>query len=139
MSVGQYISSHVHNFTSHFHSNNFHPGEHLLTMLTGFATVAAFFGSCCALPLLLMFSGIGSMGLAMTVLPYRPYFIGATLLMLAGSFYMVYGRKTNQCTTAGSCSIKKVRRTKIMLWVATVVTFTFLVGPYIYELCFCSS
>lgn len=92
------------------------------------ATIFAFFGSCCALPLLLLSLGIGSAGLASTLVPFRPYLIGATLLLLGVAFYAVYGCKET-CVGDGMCDVKKIRRTKILLWVATGSALLFLVGP----------
>ncbi|MBI3541587.1 MAG: mercury transporter MerT, partial [Deltaproteobacteria bacterium] len=45
------------------------------------ASVAAFFGSCCALPLLLL--GLtGTVGFASVLAPYQKYFTALTLVLL---------------------------------------------------------
>ena len=92
------------------------------------ATVTAFFGSCCALPLLLLGLGVGGAGLASTVAPFRPYLIGVTLLLLGIAFYAMSGRGRS-CAEEESCDVKSVRRTKILLWIATGLVFLFLIGP----------
>lgn len=97
-----------------------------------FATGTAFFGSCCALPLLLMSLGVGGMGFAAALVPYQPYFMAGTGLLLAVSFYLVYGRK-KICDGGGTCDVKNIRRTKIMLWIATGLALLFLVGPTIIQ------
>lgn len=102
--------------------------QNLSKFAAGVATFTAFFGSCCALPLLLLSLGVGSMGLATALAPYRPYFIGATVLLLALAFYGVYGRK-QECSDDKACDIKGVRRTKMLLWIATGSAWVFLFGP----------
>jgi hypothetical protein len=90
--------------------------------------VLAFFGSCCALPLLLMGLGVGSAGLVSTPAPFKPYLIGMTVLLFGIAFYAVYGCRTT-CNGEGSCNVKTIRRTRILLWVATGLALLFLIGP----------
>src|SRR5436190_214963 len=118
--VGHFLARHIHLNVAN-----------LPALLAETAAVSAFFGSCCALPLFLLFTGVGSMAFAMWMMPYRPYFIGFTLALLGVSFYLVYRRKS--VCTRNTCSPKKILRTKIMLWVSTTFTLLFLVGPYCYE------
>ena len=99
-----------------------------------FATGTAFFGSCCALPLLLMGLGVGSVGFATTLAPFWPYLMGVTFLLLGIAFYTVYGCKQT-CAGEGACDIKSIRRTKILLWVATGLALLFLVGPELIARC----
>lgn len=99
-----------------------------------FATGTAFLGSCCALPILLLSLGIGSAGFATTLAPFRPYMIGITFLLLGIGFYTVYGCKQT-CEGEGACDVKSIRRTKILLWVATGLALLFLAGPGIIARC----
>lgn len=94
------------------------------------ATGTAFFGSCCALPLLLMSLGMGSMGFAAALVPYQTYLTIATIVLLATAFYLVYGHKQT-CSNNEACDIKSIRRTKILLWVATGLALIFFVGPIV--------
>ncbi|MBI4209155.1 MAG: mercury transporter MerT [Deltaproteobacteria bacterium] len=94
----------------------------------GLATFTAFFGSCCALPLLLVSLGVGGMAFANTLALYRPYFVGATILLLAVAFYLVYGRR-QECSDDKACEPKAIRRTKILLWITTGLAFLFFIGP----------
>lgn len=73
------------------------------------ATGTAFFGSCCALPLLLMSLGVGSMGFAAALVPYQPYLTVATIILLATAFYLVYGRKQT-CADKEACDVKSIKR-----------------------------
>lgn len=97
-----------------------------------FATGTALLGSCCALPLLLMALGVGGAGFASALAPFRPYMIGITFFLLGIAFYTVYGCKKT-CEGDPSCDVKKIRRTKIMLWVATGLALLFLTGPNIVQ------
>lgn len=109
--------------------------KHALSKITAFfATGTALLGSCCALPLLLMGLGVGGAGLATTLAPFRPYLIGVTFLLLGIGFYIVYGCK-HTCAGEGACDSRKIRRTTIMLWVATGLALLFLVGPSIIAQC----
>lgn len=99
-----------------------------------FGTGTAFLGSCCALPLLLLALGVGGAGFAAALAPIRPYMIGVTLVLLGIGFYTVYGCKQT-CEDKGTCDVKRIRRTKIMLWVATVLALIFLIGPSIIVHC----
>ena len=128
MAVGSSIGHAI----GHFLSSHIPDAGSVSAILAEVAAVAAFFGSCCALPLLLMFTGVGSMAFAITLVPYRPYFIVATVLMLGISFYLVYGRKPS--CSSGACSLKKIRRTKMLLWLSASFVTIFLVGPYVYEM-----
>jgi hypothetical protein len=68
------------------------------------------------------------MGFATVLVPYRPYFMGATALLLAVAFYFVYGRK-QECAEGKACDLKSIRRTKMLLWIAVVLTLVFFFGP----------
>lgn len=92
------------------------------------ATVTAFLGSCCALPLLLL--GLtGTVGFATALVPYQKYFTAVTVILLAVAFYFVYGRKAVPCEDSKLCSPKSQRVTKILLWVSTGLVLIFLIGP----------
>ncbi len=96
------------------------------------AVVAAVLSSaCCWIPLLLIGVGASAAGVAGFFEAYRPYLLGATGLLLAGGFYLVYFRKP-RCGPAGACGVPKSRLTrfnKVMLWVATAVVLLFAFFP----------
>ena len=94
------------------------------------ATLTAFFGSCCALPLLLL-GMTGTVGFAAVLAPYQKYFTAITVILLAVAFYLVYGRKTTACENPNFCSPKSQRVTKILLWISTGLALFFLIGPHI--------
>ncbi len=96
------------------------------------AVVAAVLSSaCCWIPLLLIGVGASAAGVAGFFEAYRPYLLGATGLLLAAGFYLVYFRKP-RCGPDGACAVPKSRLTrfnKVMLWVATAVVLLFAFFP----------
>lgn len=97
------------------------------------ASATAFFGSCCALPLLLM--GLtGSIGFAGTLAPYQKYFTLATVALFGAAFYLVYGRKQAACEDSKLCSAAGRKVTKALLWASAVLAAVFLIGPYLLSL-----
>ncbi|HSA59218.1 MAG TPA: hypothetical protein VLJ37_05985 [bacterium] len=96
------------------------------------AGVTAFFGSCCALPLLLL--GLtGTVGFASVLVPYQKYFTLGTVVLLGTAFYLVYGRNPVVCDPPKAdkvCNSKSQKITKVLLWVATALAAIFLIGPH---------
>lgn len=68
-------------------------------LLAGGAVGAAIAASvCCIGPLLLALLGLGGGALLLKLEPYRPYFLAATGLILAGAFSVTYRRApAEQC------------------------------------------
>ena len=90
--------------------------------------------SCCVLPLVLVSIGVTGpwMGGLTALAPYRPIFIGLTLLMLGLGFYFAYRRpKRDACATDGSCGDTPSRRaTKVLLWIGTGLIALGIGFPY---------
>lgn len=101
-------------------------------MATGGAVVSAVLSSaCCWLPLLLIAFGASAAGVAGFFEAYRPYLLGATGLLLASGFYVVYLRKEN-CGPGEACAVPNPRLQRVnktMLWVATAVVVAFALFP----------
>ncbi|MFQ5504487.1 MAG: mercuric transporter MerT family protein [Planctomycetota bacterium] len=99
---------------------------------TGGAVVAAVLSSaCCWLPLLLIGLGTSAVGVAGFFEAYRLYLLGATALLLAAGFYLVYFRK-QRCDPGGACAVpnpRLARFNKVMLWVATGLVLLFALFP----------
>ncbi len=92
--------------------------------MTALGAVGAAVGSalCCAGPLVAVTLGVSGAGLSSTFEPLRPYFLGATGLFLFGGFYLVDREERIACDTDKPCADPQVRkRTKTMLWIATVI------------------
>lgn len=102
------------------------------TMFAAIGGLAAALGSalCCAGPLLAITLGISGAGFASTFEPLRPYFLGATALLLAGGFVLVHREEQKACEPGAVCVEPKVRRRmKIALWVATVLAVVLATIP----------
>lgn len=98
---------------------------------TGAVVSAILSSACCWLPLLLIAFGASAAGVAGFFEAYRPHLLGATGLLLASGFYLVYFRN-EKCGPGEACAVPNPRLrsfNKIMLWVATVVVLTFTLFP----------
>lgn len=102
------------------------------------SVVSAFIASaCCAGPLVFALLGITGVGFLVKFEPYRPYFMGATVALLASGFYLTYRtRSTANGSDVGSaeCACPAPRTSqagKLSLWMATLVAFGFLSFSYI--------
>ena len=96
------------------------------------AGLAAAFASalCCAGPLLAVAAGVSGAGLASTFEPIRPYLLGASALTLGLGFYQLDREEKKACDPDKPCADEKVRRrTKIILWAATIVSVIFATYP----------
>lgn len=89
---------------------------------TGGLLGAILASSCCIVPLALAVLGISGawIGSLTALAPYKPYFIGAAVLFLAGGFWQAYGRRRTACAVGSSCARPASgRMSRIALWVAT--------------------
>lgn len=97
------------------------------------ATLAAIGASlCCIAPLVLLALGIGGAWISyLTALePYRPIFIGITLIFLGLAFRRLY-LVPPQCSPDEHCAIPATRRNQRMIfWVVTVLLIALLAFPY---------
>lgn len=98
---------------------------------TGGAVVAAILSSaCCWLPLLLIAFGASAAGVSGFFEQYRFVFLGATAVLLAGAFYLVYRKP--RCGPGEACAVPNVRLQRFnkgMLWVATMIVVAFAAFP----------
>ena len=101
---------------------------------TMLAAVAAAFGAslCCIGPLVLLALGIGGTWISyLTALePYRPIFIGITLVFLFLAFRKLY-LIPRQCAPEDTCAIPTtLRNQRILFWVVSVILIALLTFPY---------
>ena len=103
-----------------------------LKVTTISSLLSAFLSSlCCVGPLILGVLGVGAGATANFVkalLPYRPVFIGLTVLFLAVGFISVYRRK-GACSTDPGCPTGTAKALKIALWVATAAALILILLP----------
>ena len=87
--------------------------------------------SCCWLPLMLLAFGVSGAGIAATLETYRPLFIVATVGFLGTAFYLTYRPKNSDscCDTDGACRPVNQRFSRAMLWIVTLLAFSFLFFP----------
>ncbi len=118
------------------------PARRSLMVTTVGGMLAAFFASLCCIGqvvLAMLGVGIGATGfLAGTaeflkaLLPYRPVFIGLTILLLGFSFYLVYRSPPSAvCASGKVCAPGAMSRSnRIVLWVLAVLALVLILAPY---------
>ena len=96
------------------------------------ALLAAAGGSvCCVLPVAVAFAGVGSAAFGAIFEPYRPYLIGATMLLLGFAFYRAHRPQAAECAPGESCAVPENRkRQRLLLWIVAVVALLLLTFPY---------
>jgi len=97
------------------------------------AVIAAFGASlCCIGPLVLLALGISGTWIStLTALePYRPIFIGITLVFLFLAFRKLY-LVPRQCAADDACAVPTtLRNQRIIFWIVTVLLIALLTFPY---------
>lgn len=117
------------------------PANNSATMVSVGALSTALLASvCCIGPVLLAAFGVGvgatgalagTAGFLKGLLPYRPLFIGLTLLLLGLSFYMAYRNSSFLCGAEGGCTARSVKGSnRKWLWVMAVLAFVLISAPY---------
>lgn len=104
----------------------------LKTIVAAIGGVGAAFVSalCCIGPLVAVTLGVSGAAFASTFAPLRPYFLGATALLLAGGFVLVRREEKKACEPGTICAEPKTRRRmKVALWTATVLAIVFATFP----------
>lgn len=103
--------------------------------------VAAFLASvCCIGPLVFAALGVGiggtgllagTAGFLKGLLPYRPWFIGLTGLLLGVSFYLACRKPTSTCAPGSICVPRgTTRASRVLLWVVTAIALVLVLAPY---------
>ena len=104
--------------------------------------VAAFFASiCCIGPVVFVALGVGmgatgfmasAAGMLKALLPYRPWFIGLTMLLLGISFYLTCRRpKSAVCMPGELCAPGAMSgANRAMLWVLAMLALVLILAPY---------
>lgn len=107
--------------------------------------VTAFFASlCCIGPLVLAVLGVGvgatgfwadTAGVLKGIVPYRPIFIGLTVLLLGLSFYLAYRRPRPVCSSGAICaSSAALHANRTVLWGITIFAVILVSAPYWLEI-----
>ncbi|WP_428623094.1 mercuric transporter MerT family protein [Sedimenticola sp.] len=88
---------------------------------------------CCVGPLVLLMLGIGGawVGNLTAMEPYRPIFIGLTLLCLGLAFDKLYGAK-QVCAPGTLCADPRTqRRQRFIFWMVTALLLALLAVPWL--------
>jgi mercuric ion transport protein len=106
------------------------------SVANGFSLVSAFFSvlplSCCVFPVALSFLGASGLAFAAALTPYRPYFLGVTLISLGTGFYFTYRPQKEDCLPETACALPKSRKWQVFfLWIVTVLVLAMLAFPYL--------
>jgi len=84
---------------------------------------------CCIGPVVAAVLGAGALGAASTRFePYRPWFLGLTLILLGLGFVSAY-RREPECAD-DSCAPRSRRTAKIVLWISVVLVSLLVAFPY---------
>lgn len=86
---------------------------------------------CCVAPLVLLSLGIGGawVGNLTAMAPYRPIFVGLTLLFLGLTFRNLY-MVSQICAPGTSCADPRtIKRQRLMFWIITVLLLGLLAVP----------
>jgi mercuric ion transport protein len=103
--------------------------------------VAAFLASvCCIGPLVLTALGVGigatgvlagTAGFLKALLPYRPWFIGVTVVLLGIAFFVTYRAPKNSCSADTNCGFPQGRRRqRVALWIVSAIATALMLAPY---------
>lgn len=118
------------------------PTERAALMATSMGgLVAAVLASvCCIGPLVFAALGVGiggtglladTAGFLKGLLPYRPWFIGLTVLLLGVSFYLACRKLTSACAPGSICASRETTRaSRVLLWVVTAIALVLVLAPY---------
>ncbi len=102
------------------------------TTLIAAALAAVGASLCCVGPFVLLMLGVGGawIGNLTALEPYRPIFIGVTLLFLGLAFRKLY-LLPQVCTPGTPCAAPINRRNqRIVFWVVTLLLITLLTFPW---------
>lgn len=101
-----------------------------MKMIVGSVVAATAASVCCMGPVVAALIGAGALGAASTQLePYRPWFLGLTVVLLGAAFATTYRRQRAACA-GGSCAPSSGRAAKIVLWIAVAVVGLLAAFPY---------
>lgn len=104
--------------------------------------VAAFFASiCCIGPVVFAALGVGigatgflagTAGFLKALLPYRPVFIGLTMLLLGIGFYLAYRKpESARCAPGEVCTQGNLKGgSRVWLWIMASLALVLVLAPY---------
>jgi mercuric ion transport protein len=88
--------------------------------------------ACCLGPLVLLALGVSGAWISTLIAlePYRPFFIGLTLLFLAFAFHRLY-LAPRVCTPESACANPRtLSRRRLAFWIVTVLVLVLIAVPW---------
>jgi mercuric ion transport protein len=92
--------------------------------------------ACCVIPFILLTLGIGGSWLSSLsrLEPYRPLFIGATLLLLTFAFHRIY-LAPRVCDRGSSrAQHNAIKRLRLAFWITSTLAFGLIALPWLIPL-----
>lgn len=86
---------------------------------------------CCIGPVAFSLMGVGALGASAVKLePYRPWFIGFTLLLVGVAFYGAYRPLSAESCEDGVCTPHSRRMARALAWMADIIAAILIAFPY---------
>jgi len=92
----------------------------------GAAVAAALAGACCVGPVAISLLGVGGAVAAAGLAPYRPFLLGASIVLLGIAFWLVHRPPR---VTGVSCKPGGARSTRLVFWLAAATVALSLALP----------
>lgn len=87
--------------------------------------------ACCIGPVVFSLLGAGALGAAsVRIEPYRPWFIGLTVLLVGVAFYGAYRPSQMERCEDGVCTTQSRRTAKVLAWIVAIVAAILIAFPY---------
>ena len=87
--------------------------------------------ACCIGPVVFSLLGAGALGAASVKLePYRPWFLGLTVLLVATAFYGAYRPNQAEACQDGVCTPQSRRTAKVLAWIVAAMAAILIAFPY---------
>jgi mercuric ion transport protein len=89
--------------------------------------------ACCVGPLVLLTLGVSGawIGSLTALEPYRPIFIGLTVLFLAGAFHRLYLAR-QVCTPGSACANPRtLKRQRVIFWIVAILVLGLIAIPWL--------
>ncbi|VAX08436.1 hypothetical protein MNBD_ALPHA03-910 [hydrothermal vent metagenome] len=102
-------------------------------VIGGSFIAAVFATSCCILPLVFFSVGISGAWISnITALaPYQPVFIGLSLLLIGGGFYLLHIRRRQNCDDGTCRNPVNSRMAYLLLFLSLFLVMTALTFPWV--------
>lgn len=87
---------------------------------------------CCILPLILVVLGLASIGTALKIVQFKPYFIVLSILFLVSSLILFFRKNKSCCRTDKNLFIGTAIATHILIFVLLLYVFIPILAPSVY-------